>query len=73
MGLTLDQNYKFTEAEVRQYAAKNGNLAALDWLALIPPDRFDGDWQKMYHDLESAVYWGNDNGNGSAETGNAEV
>ena len=73
MCLTLDPHYKFTEAEVRQYAAKNGNLAALEWLALIPPDRFDGDWQTMYHELESAVYWGNDNGNGSAETGNAEV
>ena len=62
MGIDINPNYKFTEAEVRQYAAKNGNLAALDWLSLIPPDKFDGDWQKVYDDLESAIYWGNDNG-----------
>ena len=61
MGLTLDPHYKFTEADVRQYAAKNGKLAALEWLALIPPDRFDGNWQKVYDELESALYWGNDN------------
>ena len=61
MGIDINPNYKFTEAEVRQYAAKNGNLAALDWLSLIPPDKFDGDWQKVYDDLESAIYWGNDN------------
>ena len=62
MGIDISPNYKFTETEVRQYAAKNGNLAALDWLSLIPPDKFDGDWQKVYDDLESAIYWGNDNG-----------
>lgn len=58
MGATLDPHYKFTQEDVRQYAAKNGNLAALDWLALIPPDRFDGELEKVYHDLESAIYWG---------------
>lgn len=73
MGLILDPHKMFTVADVRQYAAKNGNLAACDWLLLISPDRFDGDWQKVYDELESAVYWGNDNGNGSAETGNDEI
>ena len=61
MGLTLDPHYKFTEEDVRQYAAKNGNIAAIDWMYLIPQDRFDGNWQKVYDELESAVYWGNDN------------
>lgn len=61
MGLTLDPHYKFTEDEVRVFAAKNGKIAALEWLALIPPDKFDGDWQKVYDDLESKIYWGNDN------------
>ena len=59
MGLTLDKNYKFTENDVRQIVRKCGNLAALEWLALVPPDRFDGDWGKVYHELESAIYWGN--------------
>ena len=58
MGATLDPHYKFTQDDVRQYAAKNGNLAALEWLALISPDKFDGEWEKVYHDLESAIYWG---------------
>ena len=62
MGLTLDPNIEFTEEDVRQYAAKNGNLAAIEWLALIPPDRFDGDWQKVYDELEHRIYWGLDNG-----------
>ena len=35
--------------------------AALEWLMLIPPDKFDGNWQKVYDELESALYWGNDN------------
>ena len=61
-GLKLDPHYRFTPDEVRRYADQNGTLAALDWLALIPPDRFDGDWEKMYHELESEVYWGLDNG-----------
>ena len=63
MGLTLDPNYKFTEAEARQYTAKNGKLAAIEWLALIPPDRFDGNWQKVYDELESEIYWEGCNSN----------
>jgi hypothetical protein len=62
MGLKLDPKYKFTPEEVRQYAAKNGNLAALEWLALIPPDRFDGDWQTVYDELVHRIYWGLENG-----------
>ena len=61
MGLTLDPNYKFTEADVRAYAAKNGLIDAIDWLLLIPPDKFDGDWHKMYDELCSSYYWGNNN------------
>ena len=59
MGLTLDPILEFTEEDVRQYATKNGNLAALEWLVLIPPEKFDGDWQRTYYNLESAIYWGN--------------
>ena len=59
----LDPNYKVTEEEVRQYAKQHGVIAAVDLLLLVPPDRFDGDWQKVYDDLQSAFYWGNDNGN----------
>lgn len=62
MGLTTDPHYKFTEEDVRQIERKSGKLAALEWLLLVPPDRFDGDWQKVYDELESAIYWGNDNG-----------
>ena len=59
----LDPNYKVTEEEVRQYAKQHGIIAAVDWLLLVPPDRFDGDWQTVYDDLQSSFYWGNDNGN----------
>lgn len=55
MGLTLEPHYKFTEADVRQYAAKNSVAAAADWMLLIPPDRFDGNWHKMYDELERGV------------------
>ena len=58
MGLKLDPHYKFTPEQVRQYEAQHGTLAALDWLALIPPDRFDGDWQRVYDELASRIYWG---------------
>ena len=61
-GLRLDPHYKFTPEQVWKYAEQNGNLAALEWLALIPPDRFDGDWEKVYHDLEHRLYWGLGNG-----------
>ncbi len=61
-GLKLYPRYRFTPEEVRRYADQNGTLSALDWLALIPPDRFDGDWQKMYDELEHEIYWGFGNG-----------
>lgn len=61
MGLTIDPHYKFTVQDVRQIERKCGKLAALEWLALVPPDKFDGDWQKVYDELESAIYWGNGN------------
>ena len=60
MGLTIDPAYKFTPEDVRLYARKHGTIAAVDWLYLIPPDKFDGDWQKMYDELESSFYWGLD-------------
>ena len=62
MGLKLDPHFRFTPEEVRQYEEKNGTLSALEWLALIPPDRFDGDWRKVYDELESKLYWGRANG-----------
>ena len=73
MGLQLDPAFKFTPNDVRKYAQKHGITAAIDWLYLIPPDKFDGDWKKMYHELESNFFWGNTYDNGSAETGNSEV
>ena len=62
MGVRLDPHYKFTPEDVRQYEAQHGTLSALEWLALVPPDRFDGDWQRVYDELESKVYWGLSNG-----------
>ena len=73
MRIGIDPNLKFTESDVRQIERKNGTLAALEWLALVPPDRFDGDWQKVYDDLEGALYWGCGNGNGCGQTGGQEV
>lgn len=61
MGLKLDQRYKFTPEDVRQYEALHGTLAALEWLALVPQDKFAGDWQKTYNELEGKVYWGLEN------------
>ena len=58
MGLKLDPHYRFTPEDVRQYETDHGTLAALEWLALIPPDKFAGDWQKLYDEMESEVYWG---------------
>ena len=57
-GLKLDPHYKFTPDDVRHYEDRNGTLAALEWLALVPPDRFDGEWQKVYDELEGRLYWG---------------
>ena len=58
---------------MRNYAHKHGITAAVDWLYLIPPDKFDGDWKQMYDELESKFYWGNTYDNGSAEKGGSEV
>ena len=65
MGLTLDPHYKFTRGDVINYAGRCGVVSAMNWLLLIPADRFDGDKEKMYADLER--YWKNTNG------GNADV
>ena len=73
MGLQIDPAYKFTPDDVRRYAQKHGITAAVDWLYLIPPDKFDGDWKQMYDELENHFYWGNTYGNGSTETGSSEV
>lgn len=62
MCLTIDPAQKFTPDDVRLYAKKHGTIAAIDWLYLIPPDKFDGDWQKMYDELESSFYWGSEHG-----------
>ena len=58
MGLRLDPHYRFTRAQVLQYAKDHGIIPAIEWLSLIPPDKFDGDWQAMYDELESNYYWG---------------
>ena len=73
MGLQIDPAYKFTPEDVRLYAQKHGITAAVDWLYLIPPDKFDGDWKTMYDELNSKFYWGNTYGNGSTEKGGSEV
>ena len=67
MGLQIDPAYKFTPEDVRNYAKKHGITAAVDWLYLIPPDRFDGDWQKMYDELEHNFYWRTDQGSKSKD------
>ena len=58
MGLRLDPHTKFTPEDVRLIEQRDGTLAALEWLALIPPERFDGDWQKVYDELKHRIYWG---------------
>ena len=58
MGLRLDPHTKFTPEDVRLIEQRDGTLAALEWLSMIPTDRFDGDWEKMYHELEHEIYWG---------------
>ena len=47
----LNPNFKFTRADVEADAKKHGTAAALDFLCLIPPDRFDGDYQSYYNEL----------------------
>ena len=56
----IDPHFKFTPEDVRNYAKKHGIPAAVDWMSLIPPDKFDGDLQKMYDELSSHFYWGFD-------------
>ena len=73
MGLMRNTDKIITEEEIRLYAAKNGLISAIDFLLLVPPDKFDGDWQKVYDDLQSSFYWGNSYGNGSTETGSSEI
>ena len=73
MGLIIDPAYKFTPDDVRKYAQKCGIPSAVDWLRLISPDKFDGDKDAMYSELEHNFYWGISYGNGSAETGSSEV
>ena len=73
MGLMRNTDKIINEEEIRLYAAKNGLISAIDFLLLVPPDKFDGDWQKVYDDLQSSFYWGNSYGNGSTETGSSEI
>lgn len=61
MGLRLDPHIRFTPEDVWLIEQRDGALAALEWLALVPPDKFDGDWDKVYHRLEHKLYWGIDN------------
>ena len=60
VGLQLDPHYKFTRRDVINYAGRCGIVAAMNWMLLISPDRFDGDWQKVYDELER--YWKKTNG-----------
>lgn len=48
----IDPNVKFTEADVKLMAEKNGASAAANWLLLLSPDQFDGDYWKVYDDLK---------------------
>lgn len=47
----LNPNLKFTRADVEAEAKKHGNAAAVHFLCLIPPDKFDGDYQTYYNEL----------------------
>ena len=47
----LDRNYQFTRNDVELVATKHGVHAAADFLLLIPPDRFDGDYMAYYNEL----------------------
>ena len=58
----LSKDFRFTPADVRQYEKQRGTLPALEWLSMIPPDRFDGDWQSVYDELSSKLYWGRADG-----------
>ena len=62
VSIRLNPHIKFTPEDVRLIEQRDGALSALEWLALVPPDRFDGDWQKVYDELEHRIYWGLDNG-----------
>ena len=57
MSIRLNPHIKFTPEDVRLIEQRDGALSALEWLALVPPDRFDGDWQNVYDELEHRIYW----------------
>ena len=40
-----------TADDVRQYAAIYGKPAAATWLLLLPPDRFDGDYEAILAEM----------------------
>ena len=47
----LNPNFKFTREDVEAEASKHGVHAAADFLSLIPPDKFDGDYYSYYNEL----------------------
>ena len=49
--MRLDNDFKFTPDDVRLFAKTHGKAAAASWLLLIPPDRFDGDYEAMMYEL----------------------
>ena len=43
---------KFTITDVRLIAEKDGPAAAADWLLLISPGQFDGDYYRVYDEMK---------------------
>lgn len=62
----LKSDYKFTRTDVELVAKKHGVHAAADFLLLIPPDRFDGDYLTYYNEL---IERGKNNAGQSKESG----
>lgn len=53
----LAPGFKFTEDDVKRYEEQHGTKAAWDWLILITPDKFDGDYDRVYRELFSRYYF----------------
>lgn len=62
----LKPSYQFTRTDVELVAKKHGVHAAADFLLLIPPDRFDGDYLTYYNEL---IERGKSNAGQSKESG----
>ena len=47
----MKPGFMFTEADLEQYARTHDAKETFDWLLLITPDRFDGNYGKAFGDL----------------------